>query len=235
MPTTLGGARPLVLEDLEWVLDLCELRRKQMAGYAARFWRPAPDARDRHRVFLSHQIQDPRAVALRTDHGFVFAAPRADLLDIDDMGLDDDDRWPDDGARLLQMVLQRSDARFVCPVPEPARTLTAVAAGMHLAESWWHRDLPTTPSTATATVDDPIINVTGASGRLVEAPPVYAPGGSVLLVLRVDSENALAAIEDAAIATGAVVSVVPRFPSEPVDLLTNAGYKRTTDFFLSRR
>jgi hypothetical protein len=215
MPATLSGLRPLVPDDLAWVLHLCELRRKRIAGYAVRLWRPAPGARDHHRVFLSHQIQDPRVLSLRTDHGFVFAAPRADLLDVDDMGLDDDDRWPDDGIRLLQAVLQRSDARFVCPVPEPARTQTAVAAGMQLAESWWHRDLPTTdpPTTATAPVDDPILDVPGASGRLVQAPPVYAPGGSVLLVLQVDSENALTAIEDAAIAAGAVVSVVPLLPT----------------------
>lgn len=237
MPATLSGLRPLVPDDLAWVLHLCELRRKRIAGYAVRLWRPAPGGRDHHRVFLSHQIQDPRVLSLRTDHGFVFAAPRADLLDVDDMGLDDDDRWPDDGIRLLQAVLQRSDARFVCPVPEPARTQTAVAAGMQLAESWWHRDLPTTdpPTTATAPVDDPILDVPGASGRLVQAPPVYAPGGSVLLVLQVDSENALTAIEDAAIAAGAVVSVVPLLPNQHDDLLTDAGYKRTTDFFVSRR
>ena len=185
MPATLSGLRPLVPDDLEWVLHLCELRRKRIAGYAVRFWRPAPDARGHHRVFLSHQIQDPRVLSLRTDHGFVFAAPRADLLDIDDMALDDDDRWPDDGIRLLQAVLQRSDARFVCPVPEPARTQTAVAAGMQPAESWWHRDLPTTdpPTTATAPVDDPILDVPGASGRLVahrrlrhrQDPPTHRP------------------------------------------------------------
>lgn len=233
MNTTLGDVRPLILDDLEWVLDISELRREQIAGFAARFWRPAPDARDRHREFLGHQIQDPGAVSLRTDHGFVFAAPRADVLDVDDMALDDDNLWPHDGTRLLQTVLEHSDVRFVCPVPEPARTQTAVALGMSLGESWWHRDLSTNVSPVA--VDHPILTVAGASGRLLEAPPVYAPGGPVLLVLAVDSEAALAAIEDAAAAVGAVVSVVPRFPSQPEDLLTNAGYKRTTDFFAWRR
>ena len=80
-----------------------------------------------------------------------------------------------------------------------------------------------------------MLTVVGASGRLVDAPPVYAPGGPVLLVLDVESEAALAAIEDAASAAGAVVSVVPRYSSQLEDVLTRAGYKRTTDFFARRR
>jgi hypothetical protein len=156
------------------------LRREQIAGFAARFWRAAPDSRDRQREFLGHQIRDPRLVSLRTDHGFVFAAPRGDLLDVDDMALDEDNLWPDDGTRLLEAVFRHSDVRFVCPVPELARAQTAVALGMSLVESWWHRDLPTNVSAAA--ISDPVLTVAGASGRLVEAPPVYAPGGPVLLV-----------------------------------------------------
>jgi len=82
---------------------------------------------------------------------------------------------------------------------------------------------------------DPVIAVQGASGRLVEAPPVYAPGGPVLLTFDVDSGTALTAIEDAASAGGAVVSVVSRDPRQPTNFLTSAGYKPTTDFFAWRR
>lgn len=98
---------------------------------------------------------------------------------------------------------------------------------MSRIESWWHLDLCSTISPVAA--DHSILTVAGASGHLVEAPPVYAPGGLVLLVLAVDDEAALVAIEPAAAAAGAVISVVPRFPGQSEDLITDAGYKRTTE------
>lgn len=234
MPTTLDDVRPLTLDDLEWVLEISGHRRECIAGYAPRFWRPAPDARAAHNELLGDQIQDPQVVSFRSDHGFAFAARRGEVLDVDDMALDDDNLWPHDGSALLQAVSQRSDLRFVCPIPEPARRQTAVDLGMVLVESWWHRDLATETS-ATVMNPDSVITVQGASGRLVEAPPVYAPGGPVLLTFDVGSGTALTAIEDAASACGAVVSVVSREPSQPTDFLTTAGYKRTTDFLAWRR
>ena len=230
---SLSGVRPLTVEDLEWVLDMGAQRRQRIAGFAPRFWRPAPDARDRHREFLRGQIQDPKVVSLRTGRGFVFAVPRGELLDVDDMAVNDDTCWPFDGARLLRAVLERGELRFVCPVPEPARTQTAVDLGMTLVQSWWHHDLD--PESSVVVVDDPGITVGGVSGRLVEAPPVYEPGGLVLLVSVLKNGAATAAIERAAAARGAVVSVVPRAPGEPVDMLVDAGYQRTTDFFTWRR
>ncbi len=173
-------------------------------------------------------------VSLRTDHGFAFAARRGEVLDVDDMALDDDNLWPHDGSALLRAVIQTSDLCFVCPIPEPERRQTAVHLGMVLVESWWHRDLATETS-ATVVDPDPVFAVQGASGRLVEAPPVYAPGGPVLLTFDVGSGTALTAIQDAASAGGAVVSVVSREPSQPTDFPTSAGCKRTTDFFTWRR
>lgn len=103
---------------------------------------------------------------------------------------------------------------------------------MVLVESWWHRDLA---STSSPTVAGAAIEVEGASGRLVEAPPVYAPGGPVLVTFDVNGGWALTAIEVAAASGGAVVSVVPRKPGQPTDFLTSAGYKRTTNFFVWHR
>lgn len=220
------GPRALTNDDLEWVLDISGHRRERIAGFGPRFWRPAPDARDRHREFLSHQIQDPQVVSLRTDHGFVFAAPRGDELDVDDMALDDDNLWTRDGSGLIMAVLERSDLRFVCPVAEPARTKFAIDLGMSLDQTWWHRDLPAKVSAA---AHDRAIAVKGAAGRLIKAPPVYDPGGPVLLVFDVDGAAGLAAIEHAT--APAVVSVVSRKPDQPTEFLTKVGYKRTTDFF----
>lgn len=233
MPPLSGRVRSLTLDDLPWVLDVAGQRRERIASFAPRFWHPAPDARDRHRQFFGHQIRDPHVLTLRTDHGFVFAAPRGQVLDVDDLALDDDDLWAHDGTALLQAALQDGDLRFVCPVPEPARTQTAVDLGMILVESWWHRDLAT-GEMAITTVESciaPTITVDGASGRLVEAPPVYDSGGPVLLVFAVDSAAALTAIEATGAAAGAKVSVVSRSPGQPSDMLNSSGYKRTTDFF----
>jgi hypothetical protein len=232
VPTVPESVRPLTPDDLEWVLDLSERRRERIVAFAPLFWRPASDARDRHRAFLGQQVVDPSVVSLRTDHGFVFAAPRGGLLEVDDMALDDDHLWPDDGSALLRSVVTIGDLRFVCPVPEAARRRSAVDLGLALVESWWHRDLPFTSSPV---VGGAAIHVPGASGRLVEAPPVYAPGGPVLLVSDVNGGRALTAIESAAAAGGAVVSVVPRKPGQPTRLLTTAGYKRITDFFVWHR
>ena len=232
VPTISGEVRPLALDDLEWVLDISERRRERIAFFGPRFWRPAPDARERHRTFLGQQIKDPAVESLRTDHGFVFAAPRDDLLEVDDMALDDDDLWPHDGAALLRSVAQRGDLRFVCPVPEPARRQTAVDLDMLLVASWWHKDLEPTSS---PTVAGAAIEVQGALGRLIEAPPIYAPGGPVLVTIEVDDAEALAAIEAAAASGGARVSVVSRKPGQPTELLSYAGYKRTTDFFVWHR
>lgn len=169
-------------------------------------------------------------VSLRTDHGFVFAAPRGELLDVDDMVLDDDSRWRQDGSALLRAVAARGELRFVCPVPEQARRRTAVDLGLVLVESWWHRDLDAPSSTTVGGAD---VEVQGAAGRLVHAPPVYEPGGPVLLVSEVEDGRALTAIEGAAAAGGATVSVVSRKPGQGTELLTSAGYRRTTDFLAS--
>ena len=229
VPSISGGARPLTMDDLEWVLDACGRRRAQLAAFAPRLWRSAPDARAQHRAYLGRQIEDPAVVALRTDHGFVLAAPHGQLMDVDDMALDDETLWPVDGVLLLRFVLKRGDLRLVCPVPERTRTQTAIGLGMSLTESWWHRDLDPGVSAGVAGNSDVMVN--GASGRLVTAPPVYAPGGPVLVICTLDTEASLSPIEDVAASEGAVVSVVPRSPRQPTDALVRAGYLRTTDFF----
>jgi len=187
-----------------------------------------------HQRFLRRQIDYPDVVSIRTDHGFLFGVPRGDLLVVDDMAVAVDSLWDIDGQRLLRAVDERGGVRFVCPVPEPARTRAAVALGMTHAESWWHRDLMPDPHAVPP--DDPEVRVDGAAGRLVPAPPVYAPGGPVLLVLDVGGAESLAAIEAEASSAGAVVSVVTQRPTDTnlADLLIHVGYTRTTDFFEGR-
>jgi hypothetical protein len=53
--------------DLEQVLDLAEAKRRQYAGYQPTFHRPARNARDVHRLYLSAQIEDPETIVLVDD------------------------------------------------------------------------------------------------------------------------------------------------------------------------
>ncbi len=103
-----------------------------------------------------------------------------------------------------------------------------------VAETWWHLDLQEEarqPESA-LTVD---VSGDGATGRLVDAPPVYDPGGPVLLVTHTEDQSALARIEQRAVRAGARVSVVSQAAAdEPLGVMLEArGYTRTTEFYES--
>ena len=219
--------RPLTAADLGWVVELTRRRREALEPHAPRFWRSAPDATARHRAFLAELIDDPGILGVRTGHGYLIALDRGEHVLVDDMVVTPEVHWPTEGLALLRHVQERYPAlRLVVPAFEVARLDAAYAAGLAPVETWWHRDLE--PVAAGADVGDEI-EVPGARGRLVSAPPVYDPGGSVLRVTEVDSPEALVRIERAAAARGAGVSVVSWPPgAEPLDA---QGYTLTTYFF----
>ena len=232
MPHLSVVSRQLTKSDLTWVVDLAAARRQRIVPFVPRFWNPAPNAGELHLAFLGSLIDSPEVLSIRTDQGFLFGMPRNDLVFVDDMALEDDSNWPTDGQALLLRAGETSRVRFVCPVSEEPRTSTASAVGLVNAESWWHRNLePATDRSSEA--EDPVLIVDGAEGRLVPAPPVYAPGGPVLLVTQVASPDSLTGIERAAARRGACVSVVTHQPGDEhmAELLTSAGYKRTTDYY----
>lgn len=219
--------RALTTDDLDWVLDLATARRARIAPFAPRFWNPAPDARSAHARFLGGLILSPDVMSVRSDHCFLFGLPREGHLLVDDMAVEDDACWPEDGTALLRHAGSAGPLRLVCPVPEPARTAAARSLGLAVAESWWHRDLEPSPHEAATDL--------GEGCRLVPAPPVYDPGGPVLLVTKVADAGGLALAERAAAARGATVSVVSQAPADHglAGLLTAAGYRRTTDYYYS--
>ena len=223
------GVRDLTEADLDWLLDLGAQRRARLAPYAPRFWNPAPNAREVHTAFLGDKINDPAVLSIRTDHGFLFGYPVADRYDIDDMALDDESRWDDDGLTMLRVAAAKRSLNFGCPVPEPERRAAAETLGLVCAESWWHKDLE--PAAEPTPPEDHKINVEGASGLIVPAPPVYAPGGPVLLTGDVSDAAGLAAVEAAAVAAGAPVAVVIQQSGDAAlaGLLTDSGYLRTND------
>lgn len=204
-------------------------------SFAPRFWKPAEDACGTHAAFLGSLIAEPGVLSICTDHGFLFGVPRSGALVVDDMATEGDGFWPLDGEDLLRSAQQVGRLRLVCPVPEKLKASAAIAAGLTVAESWWHRDLTRVSPTAHAS-DELDIQVGGAVGRLVPAPPVYAPGGPVLLVTKLSDSDALSVIEDEAARRGAPVSVVSQQPDDYqlAELLNFAGYKRTADYYRGR-
>lgn len=222
--------RPLTAADLDWVLDLIEPRRQQLAEHAPHFWNPAPQARELHGRFLGDQLGRSEIVALRTEHGFVFAGPRGDGFVIDDFLVSADDLWPTEGGALVRDAVSGHSVRIVCPVHELGRYGLAKSLGLTVAESWWTHDLAPLSG---AEVGSEEISVDGTSGRLLPAPPVYAPGGPVLILSAVASLESLAAAEREAEAAGCPVAVVPQRADDltRAQLLTAAGYRRTTDYY----
>lgn len=222
--------RPLTADDLDWVVELAAARREARAPHAPRFWRPAADATARHRVFFAQLVDDPATLTLRTDHGYLLAIGDDTRRVVDDMVVAAD-AWADEGAALLRAVLDATaTVRFVAPVCEPERRETAQSLGLRAVETWWHRDLPLVQVRGEGERVE--LSTVGARGRLVPAPPVYNPGGPVLLVADVETAAALAAIEAEAAERGATVAVVPQRPDDLMRelLLVEAGYLRTTDF-----
>jgi hypothetical protein len=200
-----------------------------LVPFAPVYWRPAPDAAERHREFLIHLL-DHGAVGFRTDADLILAQPLGQGWVIDDAAVDDD-AWDVAGRALWQAISAAltGPVRWVCPVPEPARVRFAQAQGFETVESWWHWNVPW----PLATASDPDPTVTGASARLVPAPPVYAPGGPVLFLTGV--ENTRTALADAmqiAPGLGSPVVVVSQ-PSGEEALafeLEAAGFVRHCDF-----
>ena len=146
---------------------------------------------------------------MRTEHGFAIATDDGTRWLVDDMVVEPARHWLD----------------------ERERTAAARAAGLEPAEEWWLRDLagPAGGSTPGAA---PEVTVPGAEGRLVPAPPVYDPGGPVLLVTRVDSAAALRAVGVAAVRRGARVVVVSVAPGDRATgaVVREAGLVLTTVF-----
>lgn len=232
MTSSEAGIRPLTSADLDWVVEVTRQRRADLARHALRFWHPADDATERHRAFLAHLVDAAEVLSIRSQHGYLIAVDRGEFWLVDDMAVSRPERWTTEGTALLRHTQDRCGRlRFVVPAFEPARLRAAHDVGLEAVECWWHRDLDAVGSTSD--IDgDPVVTVDGAHGRLVPAPPVYDPGGPVLLVTEVKSVESLRRIEEAAHRRGAPVSVVTQRPwdTDLAVMLRGAGYVLTTLF-----
>jgi hypothetical protein len=224
----------LLPEDVDWIVERLAERRQELVTHAPAYWRPASDAEHRHRVFIEALLGDGGAVGLRSHDELMLAQPRGSGWLVDDAAVAED-KWETDGSDLWAALLDAVSGpmRWVCPVPEPERRAFVATRGFELAESWWHRDV----DVPLAALDAPgQVAVVGASARLVQAPPVYAPGGPILFLTDVSgADEALVDAVSQAPHLGAPVIVVSQAPADS-DLgaeLTLAGFKRHCDFLES--
>ena len=151
------NVRPARAVDLDGMVELAAAKREQYAGYEAEFWRPAPDARARHRPYLAAQLDDDAFIVFVAEENSAlvgFAAGR--ILDaprvydpggatcvVDDFAVDAPARWATAGAELLAAVRHRAAERGAAQVvvvcarrDEPERTALR-DAGLHSASEWW--------------------------------------------------------------------------------------------------
>ncbi len=181
------------------------------ASYSPVFWRPARGVTEGHANFLAEKVSGACAVALRTDRGFLIGESRGREGFIDDFAVEADRDWADDGAVLLCSawpVLAQQGAetlRVVTASADEPKVALLRACSLEPVEQWWVKPLaPGGTLVATGRVEG-----SGFSGILGPAPPVYDPGGPVVLVDRVVHGTRVAAIEEEAAALGGVLAVIP--------------------------
>lgn len=213
--------------DLPWAEGLFAAARDAREPAAPRFWRVAPDAVARHLTYLNALLDDTATLALRTDHAVLIAPWTGDHFEVDDVAVDVPQRWASDGGALLSDVMAKGPIRLVAPrVCEAERHALGRGLGLVAQQTWWLKDLTSMGPGQPGTLDE-----FGAIATLVEAPPVYAPGGPVVLIRPTDRPVSFADVERSAYSGGAVIAVVVQRDGHPSDaVLESAGYHAHCDF-----
>ena len=217
-------------------------RRQVYATYSPVFWRPAPGATGLHARFLAGRLPTPGVTALRTGRGFLIGEVRGSQATgpeglIDDYAVEADDDWAQDGAALLEAawpLLAKEGAatlRVVTAAADNAKVAMLRNCSLVLTENWWVKGLtPKGAADSTGRVDG-----AGFSGIVGPAPPVYDPGGPVLLVEQVAVGTKAAAIEELAAELGAVLAVVPVPAGERLGQdLHQAGFSIASAWYVGR-
>lgn len=229
-------ARALTERDLDWAVEVLGRRRARLAPHAPVYWRPAIDAAERHRQFMSYVVGEGGGFGFRTDDSVIISSPGGSGWTIDDAWVSPD-QWPEEGLLLWDSTLAQTGPdplRFVCPTFEPERAAFAADRGLSLASSWWHLEVRRTGAAVAdgeASVAQPHLD--GATTVLVSAPPVYDPGGPILFLRDVHDRAAVTSASAEADRLECPVVVVDQ-PAGADDLggvLAENGYLRHCDFF----
>jgi hypothetical protein len=221
-------------DDVAEVAALLDAKRQEYVHYSPLFWRPAVDASTKHQLFLQALIVQDGPITLVQPgrgglDGMIFSLRRADDWLVDDFTVRAPELWMETGRRLLDEVRRRigdSPLTVVCGQrDEPKRAMLRHEGG-RLRDEWWVHLL--------ADVGTSAREPSGASGRIITAPPVYDPGGPVCQVQEWDgSRVALDELERWAHAQGAVLTVVSvkAEDDDRQELLDEAGYHVASEWY----
>jgi len=214
-----------------------EARRSRYAAYSPVFWRPAAGARELHVAFLAAMVAADGVDAFRTENGLVIAQRRGNECFVDDFAVAGDERWPVEGRDLLLAAWGRQSAggattaRVVTARLDEPKVALLLDVGLVVGEEWWVK--PLTPPTAGDTSHLPIERP-GLTAVKTAAPPVYDPGGPVMLVREVAGPDQLPALEATALEHGAVLAIVPAGPGDRAltAALAAAAYEVASQFYV---
>jgi hypothetical protein len=242
-------ARVLVADDVPWVADTMAVRRALYATFSPVFWRPATNARDVHAVYLASCVASDRYCGYRTEAGFILGELQDEarppwwsdvpLAFVDDFAVTSDDRWHTDGLRLLQATWRNladrgaDTMRIVTARRDTPKVEMLESSGLELGESWWVR--PTDGPSSSAPAFGPLSS-DGVEALVIPAPPVFDPGGPVLLVTALPEPTAATRIPAIAEKCGAVLSILPTKPASPdsLDAARAAGFDEVSRYYLGR-
>jgi hypothetical protein len=243
----LAAMRDLNRDDVPWMADVMVERRAVYETFAPVFWHPAPNARDVHEPHLASCLTGDRYVGLRTDDGFVLGElqaagsppwfPEVPIGFVDDFTVTHDDEWTRDGRELLFAVwsaLQERGAealRVVTARRDVAKVALLESVGLTVGESWSVREVETRAASPPAFGP---VSANGVEALVIPAPPVYDPGGPVLLVTALGSAEDVQRVPDLAAQRSAVLAIVPTRPEAP-DIATMAeesGFDETSRYYV---
>ena len=151
-------ARAAGLQDVAQMALLADAKRREYEPHAPVFWRPAPDALEIHRPWLSQLVEDPAVGAFvhEADDGIVdgflvvTVLPAPPVYDpgglsslIDDFAVSHPERWATAGAALLRIAMDWAHQNgavqvvVVCgPHDGPKRALLE-EFGLYVASEWF--------------------------------------------------------------------------------------------------
>lgn len=207
-----SSSRRMSDDDVAWAVELMARRRTRYADYSPVFWRPHRDAIASHVPFLRAQVNSRECIAIRTEQGFLIGRATGDMLLIDDFAVVGDDAWAVDGQELVLTAWERRPARtFSVRDVTAAADTPKVSMLNHLqlavVEQWWVKSLH---DVRPQEHDRPQAMTTETwSGLLASAPPVYDPGGPVLLIREMSPAADLRSVQRAAENAGAALIVFP--------------------------
>ena len=235
-----GGdrVRALTSGDVAWMADVMAERRARYQEYSPVFWRPAAHARDVHAPYLASCVASARFVGYRTTEGFILGERQSSIGFIDDFAVVRDDAWISDGLQLLVAAWSQlrdegaESLRVVTARRDDAKVLMLKSAGLSVGESWWVR--PGDDRAQDAQIFGPVA-AAGIEALVIPAPPVYDPGGPVLLVTSIDSADRVVEVPLLAEEQGAVLAILPCPPiSDLSRAAQEAGFDETTQYYVGQ-